>query len=477
MKTKHYLLLVFFSIMASIAQSKVILPHLISDHMIIQQNIDFVFWGKSSPNKTIKVRASWATEAFTTTADNNGNFSLSIATPQASFVEHDIHFSDGEGEETIVSHVLIGDVWVCAGQSNMEMPVKGFDYCPVENYNETVVEAANNRGIRAVKIPSVMSMKPLNDAVCSWKICDSNNVSNVSAVGYYFARLISKTLHIPIGLIEANKGGSRVESWLNSDNLAKYTQEPIDTLSIVRTEKLDYQRTLLWGNGTFSPILNYKVKGILFYQGCSNVGYHRDDYARRLSILVDQWRNEFNEGNIPFYFVEIAPFNYGSDNINGALLREQQSKALALIPNSAMVCTNDCVYPYEYNQIHPTQKKKVGERLAFLALNQTYGLNEIIAMSPSLEHVTFKDGKAIILLKNMFGGTNIKTDIQGFEIAGMDKKFYSAKAWIDISGRLIVESETVQNPVSVRYCFKNFQLGNLKNMGGLPLFPFRTDSW
>lgn len=242
---------------------------------------------------------------------------------------------------------------------------------------------------------------------------------------------------------------------------------------------------MVWGNGTFNPVLNFTVKGILYYQGCSNVGDPGNQYSERMKLLVEQWRSQFGLGEIPFYFVEIAPYWYDNcEGDAGARLREQQFKAAQMIPNSGLVCTNDCAYPYEYTQIHPTQKQKVGERLAFLALNKTYGMSSVICESPSFKEMTVKGDTVYLHFNNEFGGLSRFEDIEGFEVAGEDRVFHKAKAqhfWQPGGGQwdeaLIVTSPEVQHPVAVRYCFRNFQLGNLANMGGLPLFPFRTDNW
>ena len=211
----------------------------------------------------------------------------------------------------------------------MEMPIKGFGNCPVLNYNQEVINAAGKCQVRSAKIPSIMRMKPQDDADTYWRECSPQTVGEFSATGYFFAKLVNRALDIPVGLIEANKGGSRVESWLTKENLERYTKEPTDTMGIVNFKKeWDYHRALVWGNGTFNPILNYTVKGILFYQGCSNVGDPGDQYAQRLKLLVEQWRSQFKLGDIPFYFVQIAP--YASGDVNGtwnALLQEQQYKA------------------------------------------------------------------------------------------------------------------------------------------------------
>lgn len=468
------------------AQAKVRLPHIIGDQMILQQQTEARLWGWAEKGKTVKVSVSWSDDIYTSKTDENGKWMVKVKTPAASYTPLSITFDDGE--PLTINNVLSGEVWVCAGQSNMEMPVKGFGNCPVEGYNEEVINARQYHGIHYVKIPSVMRATPQEDANCEWKEIGIETVSDASATGYFFAQVINRTLDIPVGLIMANKGGTRVESWLTKENLEKYTDEPTDSMGIVKFKpEWDYHRALLWGNGTFNPILNFTVKGILYYQGCSNVGDPGDQYSERMKILVEQWRSQFGLGEIPFYFVEIAPYAYDNDNVNGvsgARLREQQYKAAEIIPNSGLVCTNDLVYPYEPLQIHPAQKKKVGQRLAFLALNKTYNMPSVGCMSPSYKDMKIIGDTIHIHLNNDLGAISRFQDIQGFEVAGEDRVFYPAKAdhfWQPGGGywdeTIRIVSPDVKKPVALRYCFKNFQIGNLKNAAGLPLFPFRTDNW
>ena len=461
----------------AIAQAKVRLPHLISDNMILQQQTDARLWGWADKGKTVKISVSWSSDVYTIKADKQGHWLVKIRTPKASYTPLSITFDDGE--KTTINNVLSGEVWVCAGQSNMEMPIKGFGNCPVEGYNETVIDAKNHQGVHFCKVPSVMSMTPLEDAQCEWKEISMQTVRDASATGYFFGRLMHQVLDIPIGLIEANKGGTRVESWLTRENLKKYTDEPLDTAGIVNKYSWDYHRPLLWGNGTFNPILNFTVKGILYYQGCSNVGDPGNQYSERLSLLVKQWREQFALGEIPFYFVQIAPYYYDDDvnKISGALLREQQFKALSLIPNSDLVCTNDLVYPYETQQIHPAQKRQVGERLAFIALNRNYGMKELMYESPRFKDLHISNDTCYIHLQNDYDGISRYEDIQGFEVAGQDRVFHKANAYYYWTKGIIITCPEVKSPVAVRYCFRNFQLGNVKNQALLPLFPFRTDNW
>ena len=462
---------------AATLQAKVRLPHVIGDNMVLQQNTQARLWGWAKPGKTVKVSVSWSDITYSAKAGKDGKWLVSVATPAASYTPLSITFDDGE--PTTLHGVLSGEVWVCAGQSNMEMPVRGFGNCPVEGYNQAVTDAVHSKGIHYVKIPSVMSMTPLEDAQCEWRECNPFTVGEASAVGYFFARVMNRTLDVPVGLVMANKGGTRVESWLTRENLQRHTTETLDSLEMVKRFSWDYHRPLLWGNGTFNPILNYTVKGILYYQGCSNVGDPGNQYSERLALLASQWREQFGLGEIPFYFVQIAPYYYDDDvnGVSGALLREQQQRAASLIPNSALVCTNDLVYPWETQQIHPCQKQPVGERLAFIALNKSYGMHTIMCESPSFKELTISNDTCYVRLQNDYDGISRYEDIQGFEVAGADKVFHPAKAYYYWTKGIIITCDEVKKPVAVRYCFRNFQLGNVANQAGLPLFPFRTDNW
>lgn len=469
---KHIFILSLACVATLCANAKVRLHHLISDNMVVQRNSDVRLWGWAAPGKKVRVTTSWSNQTYNCQSGKDGAWEVRVHTPKAGYTPLTIKFSDGE--ETTISNVLSGEVWVCAGQSNMEMPVHGFDGCPVEGYNNVVVDARSHSGVRYAKIPATMSMKPQQDANVKWQVVSPETVGNTSATGYFFGRMLEQTLGVPVGLIEANKGGSRVESWLDYDNLKKNTDEKLDSTSIYSV-KTDYYRQLVWGNGTFSPIQKYTVKGIIYYQGCSNVGYHTDDYARRLGILVEQWRKAFGCGEIPFYFVEIAPYWYNNANgTDAALLREQQYIASTKIKNCGLIGNNDGAYKWEMKQIHPSQKRKVGERLAFYALSETYGIKGLIYKNPSLDNITMNGSEVCVKLRNTDHGIYPLYGIEGFEIAGTDGKFHPAAARYDWHDGIILSSPNVHKPVEVRYCFKNFQLGTARNQGGLPLLPFRA---
>ena len=471
--------ILFFAALSTMTlgmQAKVRLPHIIGDDMILQQDSKARLWGWDTPGKAVKVNVSWSKESYSAKTDSKGIWIVGVKTPKASYTPLSITFNDGD--KTTINNVLSGEVWVCAGQSNMEMPVKGFGNCPVEGYNKAVMNANEYKGIHYVKIPSVMSTQPLDDAQCEWKVIGPQTVGEASATGYFFAQAINKTLNIPVGLVMANKGGTRVESWLDRDYLEKNTTESLDSMAMVKKFPYDYLRPLLWGNGTFSPILKYTVKGIIFYQGCSNVGDPARQYTKRLNDLVSQWRRDFKLGDIPFYFVQIAPyFNSDVNGDWGPRLREQQFNASKIIPNSGIVCTDDLVYPYESQQIHPSQKQQVGERLALQALNNTYGMKDIWCESAEFKDMKISNDTCYINLKNDYNAISRYEDIHGFEVAGADKVFHKANASYYWTKGLIITCPEVKTPVAVRYAFRNWGYGNVKNGALLPLFPFRTDNW
>ncbi len=476
MKKISLILLAFVALTTANAKG-LKLPHMLSDNMVLQSNQDVTIWGWDDPNKAVNITTSWTgAKIHVARADKDGKWKTTVKTPEASYTPLSITVKDGVTQITL-NNILSGEVWVCAGQSNMEMPVQGFGNCPVEGYQDVVVDAKKRQGIRFCKIPSIMRQTPQDDADCKWEVTNMESVRRASATGYFFARLLNETLDVPVGLVMANKGGSRVESWLTKENLQKYCpSETLDSVANTKKFQWDFLYPLYWGNGTFNPILNYTVKGILFYQGCSNVGDPGNKYSDNLALLVKQWREQFGQGDIPFYFVQIAP--YWQDDMDGtaaALLREQQQRAQTIIPNSAIVCTNDLVYPWETKQIHPTQKRQVGERLAYHALVKNYGQEGFMCESPEVSTVEFSNDSCFVNIKNDYGAISRFEDIQGFELAGADKVFHKADAYHYYTKGIIITSPEVKEPKYVRYCFRNFQLGNVKNAAGLPLFPFRSD--
>ena len=437
--TMKKLLISAFLLMTGItAWSKVTLPDILSDNMVLQQQTKARLWGWTDPNKKVTIRTTWDERTYTVEADAQGKWLAAVDTPAASYTPQSILISD---DETItLSNILIGEVWFCSGQSNMEMPLAGFDNCPIAGANETIAKAGQWKGIRVAMIEKNGQLEPADRCKGSWKVSSTENAPAFGATAFHFAMMMNQVLNVPIGIINCSWGGSTVEGWLPR-----------------------------------KPLQNYTIKGFLWYQGESNVGKHKT-YGERLKTMVELWRKEWGLGELPFYFVEIAPFG-SAEGTGNALLREAQFKAQALIPNSAMISTNDLVEPYEAYNIHPKDKKHVGERLAYQALSKTYHIGGIEPESPVYKSMEIKDNAAILSFSHADNGFNRMNQMAGFEMAGEDKVFYPAQAEIAGRNQIKVTCEKVARPVAVRYGFRDFLPGNVANLRELPLVPFRTDNW
>ena len=468
------------------SQAEIRLPEIIGDNMVLQQQTSVNIWGTATPGSTILAVPQWNGKAYTCPADADGHWIISIDTPAAGLEPQTLEISeirDGKKatSKNIISsirleNILIGEVWLCSGQSNMEMPLAGFWDCPVEDSAGEIALSGRMTGIRMATIPKTGALVPQNEVDGAWKTCSPENTALFSAAGYHFGRMLHEVLEIPVGIINCSWGGSTLEGWLpygvaaGYDDIECIAEAPEDGRWNAHTPCAMY-------NGMLYPLRNYTVKGFCWYQGESNVGRH-DTYAERLQTMVSIWRELWGQGELPFYIVEIAPYLYGGDGTSGARLREAQFKAAREIPSSGIICTNDLVYPYEDVQIHPCRKKEVGQRLAYLALNRTYGYAGIECEGPVYREMKPEGDEILLFFDNDASGFSPWHDITGFEIAGEDRIFHPAEARV-IPGKkcVAVKSSEVQSPVAVRYCFRDFCPGNLTGARNLPVYPFRTDNW
>lgn len=453
------------------AAAKIRLPEIIGNDMVLQQNAEVRLWGWAEPHAAVTVETSWGAKSAVN-SDADGRWSVAVRTPAGSYEPQRITFASGD--RVTFDRVLIGEVWFAGGQSNMEMPLGGFWQCPVTDANEIIARAGAKSGkIHYVKVKRAKSFTPQEEAAGRWTPCTTASAPKFTAAGYFFAEMLNDVLDVPVGIIDCSWGGSRVEGWMSRELLEKYPDVDLSEQAIRQTEP-EFLQPMVMYNGMLRPVAGYTVRGFLWYQGESNVSRYMD-YAARLADMVALWRGLWERDDLPFYYVEIAPFGYG--NGKSPYLREAQCRAQELIPNSSMICTNDLVEPYEIRNIHPKNKRDVGYRLAFTALNKTYGKKNIACQSPQYESMEIRDGKVRITFKYMAQGFNRLTDIRGFEICGADKVFYPADAVVESQSSLIVSSEKVSDPVAVRYCFRDFQPGNLADTRGLPVVPFRTDDF
>jgi len=474
---KHFLLVALLAFLTgSGLQAKITLPSVIGDNMVLQQQTDAALWGKAEPGSKVTVKTSWNKKTVKTVADaQTGKWLVRVATPAAGG-PYEITVSDGE--KITIKNVLIGEVWFCSGQSNMEMPVKGFNGQPTEGGIQAMMAARPERPIRMCNIERRSSATILEETVGSWKEHTPEAVGDISAAAYFFADAIQKELGVPVGILVSCWGGSTIETWIPYGIL----KEKFPELDLGAAEgkheirSANHEGALLY-NAMVAPLVPYTFKGILWYQGESNRG-RAEQYIRLQTEYVAAMRDIFQVPDAPFYFVQIAPFNYGNpDSFDSGHFYVAQQKTLETIPHSGMAVTCDIG---DFGRIHPPKKQPVGQRLAWLALKNDYGRDYLLADPPTYAGVEFQGGKAIVTFNvdRLLLGP-IATPLEGFEIAGPDKVFHKADARVDDGNyhRVIVSSPEVAEPAAVRYCFRNWCKGTLYNNYGIPAAPFRTDNW
>ena len=474
---REVVLLAISVCMVVVVSAKVKVPAVLGEGAVLQQESEVKVWGWADAGSTVVISTSWSADKISAKAASDGTWSARITTPAASYERQTMTLSDGE--ETVISDILIGEVWLAAGQSNMEMPLKGFPGCCVENGLDDAIEAASLQGVRMFTVPRRHAYSPIYNCEGQWKGTSRfEDVLEFSATAFYFAENLSKALHVPVGIINCSYGGTKVESWLPKEILQTYPDVLTDSAEIVSTLP-DYERAMAPYYGMFCAVKSYTVKGMIWYQGCSNV-WNYEVYADRITTMVAHWREQMECGEMPFYFVQIAPYEYGTtDGIQAARLREQQFMSLSTIPNSGMVSTNDTVEPYERYNIHPRNKSIVGHRLSWMALNKTYGYKEICCEGPRYSGWTVKGNEAWVAFDNLQMGICRNYDLQGFELAGEDHIFHPADSvWLHWqTNEIVVSAKAVTTPIAVRYCFRDWQSGTLKGGNEQPALPFRTDNW
>lgn len=451
--------------------AKVVLPDVLSDNMVIQQNSTIKLWGTAKAKTAVKIKVSWSTVSYTCRSEKNGQWQLWIKTNAASFQKHTITISDGK--LITIQNVLIGEVWLCSGQSNMEMSFNGFKNQPIADANYYILNAKKESGIRMLNVVKSASLNSNSVGKGKWLESSPQNLPSFSATAYFFALRLQEQLKVPIGIINSSYGGSCIEGWLSPGNLERYTD--FDFRQKI-PDSMSWQRPNVMYQNMLKPFRNYVINGFVWYQGESNVERYAT-YAQKLQELVYLWRYTFDKADLPFYVVEIAPFLYG-DLVQAAKLREAQFQGVNLMDNTAYVCTNDLVLESEAMNIHPSQKKPIGDRLANLVLHDSYHFDTIHAYSPSLDQFCITNDSIVLHFKNSEQGFQFQQEFIGFEVADSTKSFISARAMLGIDkNTLVIKMGDGYVPIAVRYCFKNFQLGNVKSTYGLPLVPFRTDDW
>lgn len=451
--------------------ARVELPSVIGSGMVLQRNDSVMLWGKSSPYARIKIDTGWDKACYRTESGADGRWRVRVATCNAGG-PYTVTISDGT--PVTLDNVLLGEVWICSGQSNMEMPVKGFFNQPTAEPMEAISRAGQYPGLRLFTVPKNRSDIPLDSCGGRWLESTPRSVGDFSATAYYFGRTLSDFLGVPVGLVNVSYGGSAIEEWMPREVIDKMGDiKPATTLNIQK----------LW-NGMLLPVVPFTAKGFIWYQGEANRKAWMN-YARLQQAQIGLWRQTWERDSMPFYITQIAPFEYdGKNKRTIPLLVNSQYEAAAMTPLCAVAATTDLGNP---DCIHPGQKRQVGERLAWLALQRDYGIDGLPAPAPTYKSMEIKDGKILISLNDGGGrntlaiyDTNGKIRIGGFEIAGEDRVWYPATAEI-LKGRdplIEVSSPDVPEPVAVRYAFHNVSPdANVRTVWGQPLVPFRTDDW
>ena len=431
--------------------------------MVLQQNDSVSIWGWAGPADKIYVTTGWDGRIDSTITSNGAKWKLKVKTPNAG---GPYTISVRARNKTLtLTDVLIGEVWICSGQSNMEW-----------SYNHGLKDVRDelpkcfNKNIRFFHINKTTSDYPQDDVVASWEICDSTTLKRFSAVGYFFGKSLHKNLNIPIGLIHSSWGGTPAEVWVQEELVTGVTElnEASKKLHNARSWPVLPGKTF---NAMIAPLSSYKIAGVIWYQGESNTGTN-STYEQLMKVLIDSWRKEWNT-DFPFYLVQIAPYSYGNYNI-GAMLQEAQIKLMSHRKTGTVVIT-DLVN--DVNNIHPINKHDVGARLANWALAEKYSVKGIHYRSPQFKSMEVVKGKAILSFRDTASGLISKDKIvSGFFISGEKEQWFPADAKIE-GDKIIISSKNVYSPAQVRFGFGNTIIGNVFSKEGLPLTPFRTDSW
>lgn len=466
----RYWLIFYFILNTLVINAKICLPDIIGNNMVLQRNTIVKLWGKSTPLSYVKVMVSWNKETIIKTISNsNGDWSVIVKTPEAGG-PYSIKIADED--VLVLNNILIGDVWICSGQSNMNMPVKGFKSQPVLYSMDEIVSANESLPIRMFTVDKKLSKKKIDNVEGKWNNHSGRNVSEFSAVGYFFGKELCERLNVPIGLISTSWGGSTIEAWMPEDILKMFPEISIEHLNSNKELKRPFQAASMLFNSMLYPLNRVAIKGFIWYQGESNIGRPKL-YEKLFSEFIRHIRNVYNNQELPFYYAQIAPFGYSDKSgISSAVFREIQYNSEKKIPHIGMAVLMDIG---DEKCIHPANKKQVGERLAYLALQNDYGYDFIKANSPRYVSKEIKNDKIILTFDaEKEGLTSFGKELKCFEISSSDKVFHPAKAIIQ-SNNVIVWNEDVKNPVAVRYAFKNYIVGDLFGTNGLPVSSFRTD--
>ena len=473
---------------ASTVAAEVKLPSIFGTAMVLQRDMPVPVWGTAAAGEDVKV--TFAGQEKTAKAGTDGKWSVSLGKLTASAEGKSLVIA---GSNTItLENVLVGEVWICSGQSNMEWGINGS-----LNADEMVKNATNPQ-IRAFNVGAhVTHALPQSDCPGAWRTCVPTHVAGFSAVGYFFGKRLQAELNVPVGLVQTAWGGTRIEPWISLQGFQSVPELKAQADEVAaRDEKakkkeavsIDHNKPSAIYNAMIHPLVPFAARGAIWYQGESN-GNEGEEYFHKMTALINGWRKDFNP-DLAFYFVQLANFTQPNEDPAGgnewAKLREAQRKTLTL-PNTGMAVIIDIG---EAGDIHPKNKQDVGWRLAQWALHQTYGKKNLVPSGPLYKGIEAKDGAIRLSFDNVGGGLMVGKKeglnptvavpdgkLARFAIAGEDKKWFWADAVIE-GNRVVVKSKGVANPVAVRYGYQTNPTGaNLYNKEGMPASPFRSDNW
>lgn len=483
---KRILIVAIALLACTVASARIELPSLLGDGMVLQRNSEVSLWGKAAPQSRVTIRTSWNDCKKSITADLNGDWKTTVHTDEAGG-PYFITISDGRNSKVSLKDVMLGEVWICGGQSNMEMPVKGFIGQPVNESEATIRECHAHPGIRIFNVKRHSTDTLQTDCKGEWMYPTPENVAECSATAYFFGRELSDILNVPVGIITSYWGGTMIETWMIEESILSI--DGIDKSVFKEVPEGPGPGKLY--NGMIHPVTRFTAKGFIWYQGESN-RYHPFDYSKLMSSMIRLWRTSWGNDDMPFICAQLAQYRYdGAQYLCLPVLIEQQYKAARSTPNTYIAPTTDLDSP---SIIHPARKRQCGERMAAIALKRCYGINGLPGESPEYSKMEIDGNKVTLHFTNMAESEDWPVNgesfswldkdlkvikVKGFEIAGEDRRFFPAKASLSwpVADRIMVESDSVQVPVAVRYAFRNVIESNVTTVSGIPLAPFRTDDW
>lgn len=455
--------------MSLLGRAEVKLPSIFADGMVLQQQTVCHLWGSTTTGKAVKVKTSWDGKTAVAHPDSEGKWKIDLATPAAG---GPFTITLDDGTKKTLRDVMVGEVWICSGQSNMEMPMKGFKGQPVEGATEELLQGADPQ-LHFFTVKINPQLHPIDTLSGRWQDANAASIRQFSATAYFFGKSLRAMLHVPVGLIVTSYGGSACEAWMAADWLKAFPTVQLPTSQADVDKRAQRCPTALY-QGMLHPLIGYTMRGAIWYQGEDNVSRYQN-YADLFSTMVKGWRNDWKQGDFPFYYCQIAPYDYSilGWTYNSAFLREQQLRAEKMIPNCRMAVLLDAGLEYG---IHPRKKREAGERLAVLALAHTYGRQGLPEFA-TYSNVKFQGDTAVVSFDRSKEWVYFDkgTTSQLFEIAGENRVFHPAKVWIE-RNKVYVKSDNVKAPKAVRYAFHDWVAGNLFH-DGLPVSSFRTDDW